>query len=62
MTVILWGDISASVSVSTPPALPSMLLRGVPVEISVETDWFREIRAEVAAVWREGIMVGPGKM
>lgn len=43
-------------------ALPSMLLRGVPVEISVETDWFKEMRAEVAAVWRDGIMAGPGNM
>lgn len=41
--------------------LPSVLLRGVPVEISVETDWLREMRAEVAAEWREGIMSGPGK-
>lgn len=28
---------------------PSRLVRGVPVLISVETDWFREMRVEVAA-------------
>lgn len=41
--------------------LPSMLLRGVPVEISVETDWLSEMRVEVAAEWRAGIRAGPGK-
>ena len=42
--------------------MPSREPRGVPVEISVETDWFREMRAELAAWWREGMMAGPGKM
>lgn len=39
----------------------SRLRRGVPVEISVKTDWLREVRVEVAAEWRAMMMEGPGK-
>lgn len=57
------GSKSSSSPASVPVVLPpSILPRGVPMEISVETDWFRETRAEWAADWREGIMAGPGKM
>lgn len=44
------GKGSRSGSGSVPVVLrPSRLVRGVPVLISVETDWFREMRVEVAA-------------
>ena len=57
------GKGSTSGSGSVPVVLrPSRLVRGVPVLISVETDWFREMRVELAADWRAGIMAGPGKM
>ncbi|KAI4134491.1 MAG: hypothetical protein LQ347_001471 [Umbilicaria vellea] len=36
--------------------------RGVPVVISVRTDWVKEERVEVAARERAVIMLGPGKM
>lgn len=52
--------VSGSVSVEGEGS-PSMLLRGVPVDISVETDWLREMRVEVAAASRAGIMAGPGR-
>lgn len=59
--VVVRGSVGSSVSVSE-VGLPSRLLRGVPVLISVETDWFREIKVEVAAEWRVGMRAGPGKM
>ncbi len=31
------------------------------MEISVETEWLREVRVVVAAAWRARIMEGPGK-
>lgn len=40
--------------------LESRLWRGVPAEIVVATDWFRDMRVSVAAAWSAGITEGPG--
>ena len=40
----------------------SRLRRGVPVVISVKTDWFRAVRVVAAAERRAVMMEGPGKM
>ena len=46
---------------SSPEEQLSREARGEPVDISVKTDWFREIRVAVAAEWRADTMEGPGK-
>ncbi len=54
--------IEAESSSSSSVVSPSRLRRGVPVLISVKTDWLRDVKVVVAAEWSAVIIEGPGKM
>lgn len=60
--VLELGSRAAAIAASSPFAEPSKLWRGVPVEISVETDWFKEKSVSLAAECRDVMMAGPGKI
>lgn len=54
------GVASEFSSSSSSLADPSTERQGVPVVISVQTDWLSESKAAVAAEWRAEMMLGPG--
>lgn len=57
--LVLMGESKGLLSLWLVYGVPDM--KGLPVVIVVETDWFRDNSVDWAARWRVGIMEGPGR-